>query len=227
MKCIVVAISMCVALASCGGGSDSSPLVVSTESFPVRAAYIKLMQSAESRPFTLVGQVSDIQLTGEGTITSGDLFDTTFEGAVALGKTSAITSTLSIEGKTYPSSSTSTIYLDSKYNPIGMIGKEYSVVTSSTPLPEKAKVGATGIWLNINTYTNFSKTSLLEIETVTYVLEPETASTALLRTIQVSKKIGSATTTTIFQIQRITPSGNLTELSRRFEDGTQSFTMTF
>lgn len=228
MNRLFVAISICVALAGCGGsGSDSSPIVVSTESFPIRAAYIKQTQSADSRPFTLTGKVSNTLYTGEGVIASGSLFDSTFEGVVALGKTSTMTLTLSIEGKTYPSSVASTLYLDSNYNPIGIIENGYSVVTRSTPLPETAKVGATGPWLTIDTYANFSKATRLEIDSVTYALEPETASTAIFKMIRVSKKVGSATTQTTTHIYRITPLGDLIELSSTFEDGTQSFTMTY
>lgn len=222
------AASVLALLAACGGGGGgSSGPVTSTETFQMRTAYVSYIQDSRSLPFTVAGSVSGTTVTGSGTTTQGSMFSTTFEGQAAQAKTTTATGTLTANGQNLPLASTATTYVDSNYNPLGFNSTEYEVVTSSTPIPASAKVGDTGTWYSANRYTSSSKASRTGTETATFVLEPDTASTALLKIIQVQKDTSNTVTSTSTTTFRMTPAGGLTRLSETLLQGNTSLTATY
>jgi hypothetical protein len=216
-------------LTACGGGdgSGSTAPVSSTETFQLRTAWVNYITDTRSLPFTVTGMASGTPVTGSGTMTQGSLSSTVFESRSALSKTSVITGSVSGGGQTYPLGITTTSYIDSNYNPLGSNGPEYVVTTSGSSIPLTARVNDTGIWYQSVRYTSSSKTSRLGTATTSFVLEPDTASSALLKIVQVEKDTFGTTTSTNTLTFRITPAGGLTRLSEVGSEDNTSLTISY
>lgn len=223
------AMSTLALLAACGGGGGggSSAPVTSTETFQLRTAYVSYLTDTRSMPFSVTGTVSGVNVSGSGTTTQGSMSATTFEGQSAQVKTTTATGTLIANGQSIPLASSSTTYVDSNYNPLGFNGSEYEVVTSSTPIPTTARVNDTAVWYSATRYTSSSKITRTGTTTATFVLEPDTASTALLKIIQVERNTSNTVTSTNTITFRMTPAGSLTRINETLVEGTTSLTATY
>jgi hypothetical protein len=209
----LIAISTLMALTACGGGGGSSTPATSTDSYQLRTAYVNYLRDTRSAPFTVSGTVQGINVTGSGSATQGALTSTTFENQTALQKVSVVTGTLSANGQTLPLSSSSTTYVDSNYNPLGSSGTDYEVISGSVTIPTTAKVNDTGVWYSSTLYATSAKTTRRGTASVSYVLEPDTTSTALLKIIRVEKDTSGTTSSSSIISFRMTPAGSLTRLS--------------
>jgi hypothetical protein len=209
-------------VAACGGGGGgstapvSTPPVTSTETFQLQKAYVNYVIDSSSRSFSISGVSGGKSLSGTGRVTSGSLASATFEGQSVLAKTKVETGTEIIDGTSIPFSYSSTTYVDSAYKLVGGIGSEYIVVTSFSMPSDLSKVNATGSFYSATRYTNSTKSSVIGTRTATYALEPDTASTALLKYILVNKDSSGNTTSTGTDVFRVTPSGALTPISESF-----------
>jgi hypothetical protein len=211
---LLSATALILLISACGGGGGgSSGPATSTETFQIKTAFVNYFNSTGSLPFTVSGTSSGVSITGSGTLTGSTPVSATFESMPALQKNEAITYTLTSNGVTATDASTSSSYVDSNYQPKGESNSEYSVVTSTTAIPVTAHVGDSGTWSTANRYTTSAKTSLLGTSTTSYVLEADTASTALLKTISEDKDRSGATTVTTISTYRITPAGAITRIS--------------
>lgn len=222
----LIALSALLALAGCGGGGSSGP-VVSTETFQLRTAYVNYITDTRSLPFTVSGTVSGTTVTGSGTLTSGTLASTTFENQPALAKTTTVTGTLSASGQTAPLATTTTAYVDSNYNPLGFNATDYTVITGSSAIPTTARINDTATWYSAIRYSSSSKTLRRGTTTASFVLEPDTASTALLKIIEIQKDTSNAVTSTATTTFRMTPAGALTRLSESVIQGTTTLTLAY
>jgi len=203
-----------IVLAGCGGGGGgTSAVTTSSETFQLRAAYVNYLTDTRSATFTVSGTVEGINVTGNGTATQGALSNTTFEGQAALQKVSVITGALRADGQTVPLLTSSTTYLDSNYNPLGSSSTDYEVVTGSVNIPATAKVNDTGVWYSSTRYSSSAKTTRRGTASVSFVMEPDTASTSLLKIIRIEKDTLGTTTSTSAITFRMTPSGSLTRIS--------------
>ena len=221
-----------VLLVACGGGGGggtpiSSGPVTSVDIFQTKTAYVNYVNDSRSLPFTIAGTTSGVSVTGSGTVTQSTLTSSTFEGLPVLKKVTTITGTVTGNGVSVPLATTATSYVDSNYTLKGSSGSEYLVVTNGGAIPATAKVNDTGILYSANRYTGSAKTTLLGTTNVTYVLQPETASAALLKLIQVDKNTAGSVTMTSTLNFRITPAGGLTRLSESSVGGTTSLTVTY
>lgn len=215
-------------LAACGGGGGSnSAAPPSTATFQLRTAYISALTDTRSLGFRITGSTSGVSMTGTGTLTQGSVSSTTFERQAALVKTSTITATLSANGQSIPLGVTTVSYYDSNYNPLGLDGDEYEVVSSSNPIPVTARVNDTGIWYTSVRYSDSSKTRVLGTATVSYVLEPDTASTALLKIIVIEKDLSNSLSSTSTTTFRLTSSGTLSRISETVVEDSTSLTVTY
>lgn len=222
------AVSFLTVLAACGGGGGgSSGPVTSTETFQLRTAYVSYINGSGSWPFTISGTVSGVNVTGSGTETAGSVSSATFEGQAAQAKTTTATGSFSVNGQNYPLASTSTAYVSSNYDPIGFNGEEYEVVSSSVPIPATARVNDTGTWYSSTRYTTSNKTRREGTSTATFVLEPDTSSTALLKIIRIEKDTGGTVTSTTTSTFRITPAGGLSRINETILIGSTSLTLTY
>lgn len=222
--------SLLTVLTACGGGGGgggSNGPVASTETFQLRTAYVSYINGSGSWPFTISGTASGVSVTGSGTTTAGSVSSTTFEGQAAQAKTTTATGSFNVNGQNYPLAVTSTTYVSSNYEPLGFNGTEYEVVTTSVPIPATARVNDTGTWYSSVRYSNSSKTSIEGTATATFVLEPDTSSTALLKIIRIEKDTSNTVTFTSTITFRITPAGGLTRINEVGAQGPTSLTLTY
>jgi hypothetical protein len=214
-------------LSACGGGGGSSAPVTSTDTFQLRTAYVSYINGSGSWPFSISGTVSGVNVAGSGTETAGSVSSTSFEGQAAQAKTSTATGSFTVNGQNFPLAATSTAYVSSNYDPLGFNGTKYEVVSSSVPIPATARVNDTGTWYSSVRYTSSSKTTRAGTATATFVLEPDTSSTALLKIIRIEKDTANTVTSTSTITFRMTPAGALTRISEIDLQGTTTLTLTY
>lgn len=211
---LLFAISVLLLVSACGGGGGgSNGPVTSTETFQLKTAYVNTFNDVRSLPFTISGTVSGESVTGSGMLTLSTPTRSTFESITALQKNSVMTMNITIKGVTASVASSDSSFVDSNYTPLGSNSNEYVVVTNNVAILTIARVGDSGTWTTSNRYTNNTKTSLLGTRTVTYVLEPDTSATALLKIIETDKDRSGATERTEIITYRITPVGEITYIS--------------
>jgi hypothetical protein len=222
-------LSLLLALSACGGGSNptNTGSTTSTETFQFRTAFVNYVTETRSLPFTVTGSSSGYSVTGSGTATQGALTSASFESQAAQQKTTTVTGSITANGVTVPLSSSSTAYVDSNYNPLGSIGDNYVVVTNGTNIPTTAKVNDTGILYSTILYSSSTKSVKRGTETVAYALEPDTASTALLKIIVTERDTNNTRTSITTSTFRMTTAGALTRISENYVEETTSLTFTF
>lgn len=211
--CNVLLLSVSLVLvAACGGGGSSGPTgpATATLSFPLQAGYRALTANGASNNFTISGTCS-----GSGNRTLGAAKNsTTFEGSPALSAASTLT--MSLIGCT-PSSvgSTSTNYYDTNYIPRGFsaVGVNYGVYLTAPIIPSTVMVGNTGIIGTETLYTSSTKAVGNGILTSSYVVEPDTATTAIINLIGRIYNASGTLTSTEQDRYRINASGTLTPVS--------------
>lgn len=226
----IPALAALFALSACGGGGGGGSIgpVTSTETFQLRTAWVNYVTDSRSMPFSLSGTISGVNVTGSGTVTQGSLSSTTFESQSALQKTTTVTGSISANGSTIPLSTSSTNYVDTSYNPLGSNdGTDYTVVNNGAAIPTTGRVNDTGTWYSSVRYTSSAKTTRRGTDAVSFVLEPDTASTALLKIINIERDTSNTVTSTSTVTFRMTPGGSLTRLSESTLQGTTSLNITY
>ena len=203
-------------LAACGGGGGgggtSTPTgpIASTNTFNLQSGYAALVSTGYTKTFSISGTCSGSFTLTRGAATTA----TTFEGSAANLGTSASTLTLT---NCTPSStaSTSIQYYDSSYLPRGysIQGGDYAVYASTPVISSAAKVGDVVVVGTINLYTNSTKTTSAGHVDVTYVVEPETSTTAILNLIEKAYNSSNVLTSTEQDRYRVAANGALTPLS--------------
>jgi hypothetical protein len=204
-----------------GGGGDSAHTepAVSTLSFPVRSG----MNAATAR-----GVRESLRATGTAltTGTDGDCTGTyqntdgpaaggaTFEGSPALSVTSVSIVTYT---NCTPASSTvtGTTYFDSNYVPLGVDvqGGEYGVYTPPAVIPTTAKVGDFGIIGTMILYLDSTKNTEIGHRDDSFVIEPDTANTAIINLIAKFYDISNVLESTQQERYRINANGDITLIS--------------
>lgn len=205
---------MTVLLAACGGGGGSSDgPVVSTATFQTRTALSNSTQDTRSHPFQVTGTISGINVAGSGIVTESSITSTTFEGQSALRKDTNITMELTGNGQSIPFSMTSADYFDVNYKPLGYASDGEYTVLSNVNIPDTSRINDTGVLYTANIYSDSSKATLLGTETASYILAPDTASTALLKITTIERDTSGNTDSTSTATYRITPAGDITLIS--------------
>ncbi|MEY4099500.1 MAG: hypothetical protein RL300_671 [Pseudomonadota bacterium] len=216
-------------IAACGGGGSDGPPppVTSTEIFQVRTAYVNYFNDSRSLPFTISGTFSGVSISGNGVLTQSSVTNGTFEGAPVLQKVNTVTATVVANGSSAPLAVSSTSYADSNYVPKGSSNGEYRVVMSAVNIPVTAMVNDTGIWFNENVYSASDKASLLGTSSTSFVMLPDTASTAILKIIQTDKDTFGGVVMISTITFKMTPSGGLTRLSESSVGNGMTLTFTY
>lgn len=212
-------------LAACGGGGGGSATasgpVTSTLSFPLQSGYRALLANGYAANFTISGTC-----TGSGSHTVGAANTAaTFEGTSALSAASTLT--MSLIGCTLATAgATSTSYYDSNYIPRGFssVGVNYGVYLTAPFIPSTVSVGNTGTIGTETLYTNSTKAVGDGIDVSSYVVEPDTANTAIINLITRSYNAGGTLTFTEQDRYRIAASGVLTPVSTDIQYSSTSST---
>lgn len=210
---LTVALSAAFLTACGGGGGDTSATggaVSSSLSFPIQSAYKAIVASGLSKSFTVSGTCS-----GSGNKSSSPATTAaTFEGITGFSATSTLT--ISYTNCTPTSiAQTSTAYFDSNYVPTGFSssGVNYGVYLTPLAIPSSATVGGTGVLGTETLYTNSTKATLNGSIVQSYVIEPDTSTTAIVNLIAKIYNASGTLTATEQDRYRITSAGTLTPTS--------------
>jgi hypothetical protein len=220
IKFAVVA-SILSLLAACGGGGGgaSTGPIASSLSFDLLAIYKKTYTSTSSKPFTVTGTSNGSAVTGSGTVTNGQVTPGTFESETANQKTITVTGSGTTNGKNFSFDSSYISWTDSNYLPKGFSGgDEYIVVTGTVNIPTTARVNDTGTAFTANRYTDSSKTTRTGTMIVSYVVEADTETTALLTLISTYKDLSGTTTKNGSGKGRVTQTNTYTAIEEKVND---------
>jgi hypothetical protein len=227
---LTIATVIFILLSACGGGGGGGAAapVASTDLFPLMTVYTNTIATSSSNNYTISGSVSGFAVSGSGTVTRGNLSAGTFDGAPAQQRTTTATGSFTVNSTTVPLNTSSITWVDSNYVPKGESGSdEYVVVTGTPTIPTSARVNDTGTLYTANRYASSSKAVLLGTTRATYVVEADTANTALVTLILEEKNTSNATTTTSSAQLRITPLGTFTRIKETVVEGTSALTLTY
>jgi hypothetical protein len=217
--------SLTLALTACGGGGGGgggapppTGPVTSTLSFPLLAGITPLDANGESISLTANGTgavPADGDCTGTVNGTSGPAnVATTFEGVPALSATDVITMTFT---NCLPATiaETSTSYYSSTFVNLGysVLGGGYGVWMAPPVIPVSVKVGDTGVAGTIAAYTDSTKAVGDGRTDASWVVEPDTATTAIVNLISKGYDAASQLESTEQDRYRITSTGALTLIS--------------
>lgn len=220
-----------LAVSACGGGGGGTTAapapVASTSTFNLLAASKSQVSTPNSSNFSVGGTLSGFAVTGSGTETNGAVTAGTFEGVSALQQTTTVTGTATGNGTSFPLASSSISWTDSNYIPLGESGgSEYIVIKGTPTIPTAARVNDTGGIYTANRYTSSTKTSLIGTLVVTYVVEADTASTALVTILSAYKNTLGATTKTGTSQLRVTTSNTFARVKVTAVDPANSISLT-
>jgi hypothetical protein len=207
-----VSLGLLTACGGGGGGGTPAPTgpVTSTLSFPLQTGYRTLIANGAANSFTISGTCAG---SGNHTVGAANTA-TTFEGSAALS--AASTWTMNFTGCTLSSvAATSTTYYDSNYLPRGVssVGTNYGVYQTAPTIPSTVMVGNTGTIGTETLYTNSTKTVGNGTTVVSYVVEADTANTAIVNLIARVYNASGTLTATEQDRYRIDAAGTLTPVS--------------
>lgn len=203
----------------CGGGGDSPP--GTDPSFPLLAGYRARISAGATDNFTVSGTC-----TGTATFSESAPTAATFEGVQ--GFATVQTATLSLINCTPATGSVSgTSYHDSNYAPLGtsvpdLVYEKFA--TTPSPLPASVKVGDTAVYATLTAYTDSSKSVTTGQEVLSYVIEADTAGTAVVNFIARSYDTSNQLLSTQQSRYRIAADGTLTTISVDLQYSTTSST---
>ena len=208
--CLVALLSAC---GGGGGGGTAAPSgpVASTLSFPLQSAYSALIASGATRTATISGTCSGTASSTAAAATGG----ATFEGIA--GRLSAVSTQTTNLTNCTPASSTRTLteYFDTNYVPLGFntSGGLYGVFLTPPLFPLSVTVGNTGTIGTENLYADSTKSVAAGTQDLSYVIEADTASTAIVDLILRSFDTAHVLTATQHSRYRIAVTGPLIQVS--------------
>jgi len=218
-------------LSACGGGGGGvSGPVASAESFSLTKMWANMLTTPSTNNVTIQGTLNSgvDPVTGTGTISFSNLSAGTFEGKPAQKQTQTNAVSLVNKGQTIPINDKIDSWVDSNYTPNGESGYEdYIVVTALGTLPSAARINDTGNLYTANRYASSTKAVLRGTRTASYVVEADTASTALVSLILEDKNTSNVTTSKSTLQLRITPTGAFTRIKETYVSTTTSLIITY
>lgn len=207
-----------VMLSACGGGGASAPPsgpVASTLTFPLQSAYKTFVANGLSKSFTISGSCSGSGNQAQAPATTAS----TFEGVAGFSATSSITMSLT---NCMPASTAQSLtsYWDTNYVPLGYntgasdAADNYGVYLTPPSIPTSVTVGGTGIIGTETLYTSSTKATGFGTKILSYIIEADTSTTAIVNFISNTYNTGNTLLWTNQQRWRISSAGALTPLSQ-------------
>lgn len=207
-------------LAGCGGGGGDE---VPSPAIPLAAAFGNFVSLSAAYQITYTGTATtatgqQLPFTGTGTA-SEHTVTTTFGGLPALRKDVTQSGQFQILGTSYPVTSTSTSYFDTRYAPLASTGDEgYCVVTSHTALPETARAGHNSAWFSSTCYSDASKAVQIGRVSTSWVVEAYSGTVARFKVLtKLTDTTGATANSTLAVL--VNTAGQIT---RESETGTLS-----
>ncbi|MEQ1527607.1 MAG: FG-GAP-like repeat-containing protein, partial [Gallionella sp.] len=138
----------------------------------------------------------------------------TFEGTSAVSTTNTTIIDFTNCNPTHTSSNANDFY-DSNYDPLGTIDSsgEYGVYLTPLSIPFSVKVGDTGSIGIKNKYTDSTKVSFSGRDVISYLIEPDTANTAIVNVINKSYDVSGILISTEQDRSRILANGIMISVS--------------
>ena len=212
----------CGLLVACGGGGGGGDTAAPpATTFTLQSAF---------RAYTLAGATVNFSISGtcSGSATSTDApaVAATFEGVA--GYSVAETSTFTLTNCVPASSATTgTTYYDSNFTPLGSStpGEEYAKFqTAPPPLPTTVKVGDTAQYGTLTLYTDSTKAVSTGTRLLSYVVEADSASSAIVNLIAREYDTSNRLLYTQQSRYRINSAGTLSPVSIDIQYSTTSTT---
>ena len=172
----------------CGGGGSSQPQskVVSTNVFNLKAAFASFASTPFQKNYGVTVVKNGLTASGSGSITQGSPQSATFEGVSGFKVVTTSLGSVSLNGSSTSLDGSGTDYYDTNYNYLGTDSASgYTVVDGQAAFPTAVKVGDTGELFTAKQYSNSTKSSMTETRKATYLIEADTATTAILSVIYV------------------------------------------
>ena len=229
-------------LTACGGGDgggDSPTTAPAPKEFQVRTAYLnKRTMSAGGKRFKLTGNFVERGLTesisGDGTEDVGVATAATLGSMPTQKITTVVRGSAVVANRNVSLDSIKEMHLDSNNNPIALISNEYNdengylylLTTSITPIPQTACFYDSCSLYTANRYrTNTSTGStLVGAYVASYVIQEDTATTALFVLTGTLKDTAGKTLMTETERYRITQSGLIANISKTVVSYISNFT---
>jgi len=203
-------------LAACAGrGGPSGQPAVSAEPFQLKKAWENYVTEVHAFPVRISGSNNGADVSGSATIMRGELTPVMFEGFGALRKVTTFAGRLTANGHAVPIAMSTSDFYDYGYHPLGSSYCLEYVVVKMSAIPVTAYVNEKAALYAADVYTDSSKRFLTGTETVAFALEPDSASTAILRLITVRKDVSGNVIMMATETYRMTRDGVLTPLSDR------------
>ena len=214
-------IALALTLSACGGGGDSGSTATPVTSFALQAGYKARVAAGSSDNFSISGTCG-----GTATTTTSSASPATFEGVA--GYSAGQTATLNLTGCTPATAAvTGTSYYDANYTPLGssIPGVEYTkFITAPPALPTIIKVGDTALYATLTVYADSTKTTVTGQRQLSYVVEADSSTTALITLIMRSYNNASQLLFTAQSKYRIAGDGTLNIVSMDVQYSTTSTT---
>ena len=224
------------ALSACGGGGeDSVPLpVVSAATFPLNKVAENFIKESATYRIQVQGTASTrgqtFPVSGTGTYSVSNA-PSAFEGVPSIRRNAANTGNIGVNGVNVPVADASSDHYGLDFKPLGRVASgAYCVHANQAPLPIAAMVGDSGTWYTSTCYTSSSKISKFGTKVVSYVLEPDSDNTAILKLIEKITPLNGlpGAATTAFRINTAGGYVPLSETGSLTEDGVLiNLTLTF
>ena len=202
-------------LIGCGGGTEGGAAaptgpVTSTLSFPLLQAHKTGVANGVVKTFVVSGACIGTANMTNAPATTPAVFEA---NQAALSAVYALTATLSnapgIVGCPATFAVTGTQYWDSNYTPLGhnSVGVSYGVFLTAPIIPATVLVGGAGVLGTETIYTDITKAVPNGRDDSSYVIEADTATTAIVNIISKTYDAANTLTGTTQQRYRISSTG--------------------
>jgi hypothetical protein len=188
-KNVLPALIITILLAACGGGGGGgdSDTQISTETFQAATVFSNQINNGYVQNFSITGsQVVNgrtYKVTGSGTLVVSPAVGAVFENQAALMNVVSVDASVTVNGVTLPVTSMAHSYSTSNYAPLGETNGEYCVVQGIATIPTAVQVGDTAQVGTMVCYADINKATTLGTVRLSYIVEADTTSTAVLNLI--------------------------------------------
>jgi len=210
-----IAITLAILSGCGGGGSSTTPAatgpVASTLSFPLLSGFQTDSANGFAKTVTITGTCN-----GSGNVSSSPAnVAVTFEGQAALSGTRTITASFTNCTPSSLAQTSTSYYNSSNYYPLGFnsVGVNYGVYLTPPVIPSNVTVGGTAIIGTETLYTDSTKAVGDGRSDSSYIIEADTATTAIVNLISKNYNAAGTLTSTEQDRYRITSTGTLTPVS--------------